>query len=137
MYLGIDLGSKTMGMALSSSGIIAETYKTYRFEEENYEKCFNQLLKEIDELFIKTLVIGLPKHMNNDIGIRANISIEFKEKLSLLRPKLEVILLDERLSTREVKNVMILQNQRRDKYKEKKDELAACLILQTYLDMKK
>lgn len=136
MYLGIDLGSKTIGLATSSSGLIAQSYKTIRFEEENYELAFNLLLKEIDELFIKTLVIGLPKHMNNDIGIRANISIDFKEKLEKIRPNLKVILIDERLSTKEVKNIMILQNQRRDKYKKHKDELAACILLQTYLDQK-
>lgn len=137
MYLGIDLGSKTIGMAISSSGLIAESYKTIRFEEDNYELCFNLLLKEIDELFINTLVIGLPKHMNNDIGIRANISIDFKAKLEKIRPNLKVVLIDERLSTKEVKNIMILQNQRRDKYKKHKDELAACILLQTYLDQKR
>ncbi|MFA5560451.1 MAG: Holliday junction resolvase RuvX [Acholeplasmataceae bacterium] len=133
-YLGLDLGSKTLGVAISESGLIASVYKTIRFVENNYDDALEQLVPVIDENKITTVILGLPKHMNNDLGIRGEISTQFKAKI-LEKRNVEVILWDERLSTQAVKKVMV-QAIRRSKQKTIKDELAAVLILQNYLDSK-
>lgn len=133
-YLGIDLGSVTAGIAISESGVIAENHSTFRFEKDDYETCKNHIIKLAKDLKITTIVIGLPKHMNNDLGDRAEISIKFKEMLEEANPNLKVILWDERLSTRSA--LKPLQEAGLDGKKKKalKDELAAKVILQSYLD---
>ena len=134
-YLGLDLGSKTVGVAISESGIIASTLTTIRFKENDYEDAGRQVLSLITSLKIDTVVLGLPKHMNNDLGIRGEISIKFKEMLEKENP-VKVVLWDERLSTATARKAMIEGSQRRHTQKQKKDELAAVVILQNYLDYK-
>ena len=133
-YLGLDLGSKTCGIAISS-GIIASIYETYRFNEDDYESCLNHIVDVINKEKIDEVVLGYPKHMNNDIGIRAKISEDFKAKLEE-KVSAKVILWDERTTSMEVNRVMLMNNTSRKKRKEHKDELAAVIILQGYLDFK-
>lgn len=134
-YIGLDLGSKTLGVALSESGVIAYAIETYRFTENKYEEAVLKVLKLVDEYKIDTVVLGLPKHMNNDIGIRGKISEEFKKMIEE-KSKVEVVLWDERLSTQSAMKAMIKGSERRKSQKQKKDELAAVIILQNYLDYK-
>ena len=134
-YLGLDLGSKTLGVAISTSGIIASALETYRFTENKYEDAIQIVIKLIETHQIDTIVLGFPKHMNNDIGIRGRISEDFKKMIEE-KKKVEVVLWDERLSTKTALRVMIKGSERRDKQKSKKDELAAVVILQNYLDYK-
>jgi putative holliday junction resolvase len=134
-YLGLDLGSKTLGVAISTSGIIASALETYRFTENKYEDAIQIVVKLIETHQIDTIVLGFPKHMNNDIGIRGRISEDFKKMIEE-KKKVEVVLWDERLSTKTALRVMIKGSERRDKQKSKKDELAAVVILQNYLDYK-
>ncbi|MBU1142151.1 MAG: Holliday junction resolvase RuvX [Firmicutes bacterium] len=134
-YIGLDLGSKTLGVALSESGVIAYAIETFRFTENKYEEAVIKVLKLVDEFKIDTVVLGLPKHMNNDIGIRGKISEEFKKMIEE-KSKVEVVLWDERLSTQSAMKIMIKGSERRKSQKSKKDELAAVIILQNYLDYK-
>ncbi|MCD8562183.1 MAG: Holliday junction resolvase RuvX [Acholeplasmataceae bacterium] len=134
-YLGLDLGSKTVGVAMSESGIIASTLTTLRFTEDKYEDAAAMVLKLIKEHNIDIVVLGLPKHMNNDIGIRGKISEAFKVLLEK-ETKAEIILWDERMSTQTARKVMIQGSERRKTQKDKKDELAAVIILQNYLNYK-
>lgn len=132
--IGLDLGSKSLGIAISDElGIIARPLTTYYFKEDNYLKAALYLIEVCKNEGVKTVVLGLPKHMNGDIGVRANISLEFKKMLED-KGNLEVILLDERLTTSIVNKYMLEGNLRRDARKAKKDELAAQVILQNYLD---
>lgn len=133
-YLGLDLGSKTCGIAISS-GIIASIYETYRFNEDDYDTCLNHIVEVINKEKIDEVILGYPKHMNNDIGIRAKISEDFKAKLEE-KVSSKVILWDERTTSMEVNRVMLMNNTSRKKRKEHKDELAAVIILQGYLDFK-
>ena len=133
-YLGLDLGSKTCGIAISS-GIIASIYETFRFNEDDYESCLNHIVEIVNKEKIDEIVLGYPKHMNNDIGIRAKISEDFKAKLEE-KVSSKVILWDERTTSMEVNRVMLMNNTSRKKRKEHKDELAAVIILQGYLDYK-
>ncbi len=130
-YLGLDLGTKTLGLAISN-GTIATALKTIRFDDLN--DLIVKLEKVIAEEKVDLLVLGLPKNMNNTIGPRAEATIEFKEKLEKLNYK--VVLQDERLSTVSAHNYMIEADLSRKKRKEKVDSLAATIILQAYLDKK-
>ena len=128
-YLGLDLGTRTLGLAFSK-GMIASTLTTIRYETK--DELLNKLKQVIEEYNIDILVLGLPKNMNNSLGPRAQETLEFKEQLEKLNYK--VVLQDERLSTVAAHNYMISADMSRKKRKEKVDSLAATIILQTYLD---
>ena len=130
-YLGLDLGTKTLGLAISN-GMIATSLKTIHFND--LKEAIDKLEKVIIEEKIDLLVLGLPKNMNNTIGPRAEATIEFKEMLEKLN--YQVVLQDERLSTVSAHNYMIEADLSRKKRKEKVDSLAATIILQAYLDQK-
>ncbi len=134
-YLGIDLGSKTIGLAISTSGIIAESYDTLRFKDDLYKEAVEKIVNVVKLEGIDVIVLGYPKHMNNDVGIRGKISENVK-KLIENKISVEVVLWDERLSTKSALNAMIAGNQSRKKQKKKKDEMAAVVILQNYLNYK-
>ena len=136
-YLGLDLGTRTLGLSISDlTHTIASTYKTIRYEENDYDFLLEELKKIIEQEKIEKLVLGLPKNMNNTIGESAERCLNFKK---LLEEKLniEVDMQDERLTTVEAHNYMIEANMSRKKIKQKIDSLAANIILQTYLDRKK
>ena len=136
-YLGLDLGTRSLGISISDlTHTIASTYKTIRYEENNYEFLLQELKKIIQQEQIEKLVLGLPKNMNNTIGESAERCLNFKK---LLEDNLKIVveMQDERLTTVEAHNYMIEANMSRKKRKQKIDSLAANIILQTYLDRKK
>ena len=130
-YLGLDLGTKTLGLAISDeTGTIANSLTTLRYDNE--EDLILELESIINNYKVESLVLGLPKNMNNTIGPRAEATLEFKTKLENLN--IPVIMQDERLSTLSAHNYMIEANMSRKKRRTKVDSLAANIILQTYLD---
>ena len=132
--LGLDLGSKTLGIAISDrTNCIASVYKTIFFKDENYSSLIEPLREIIDKEEIDTLVLGLPKNMNNSLGTRAMLTIEFKEMLEN-KFHIPVILEDERLTSVISNNILISANISRNKRKKKVDGMAAEIILQGYLD---
>ena len=133
-YLGLDLGSKTLGMAISdATGMIASNLGTLYFESEDYDSLLEPLKKIILDNAVEKIVLGLPKNMDNTIGTRAMITLEFKDKLEN-NLGIEVIMEDERLTSVISNNVLISADISRKKRKKKVDGLAAVLILQSYLD---
>ena len=109
-YLGLDLGSKTLGIAISdATNLIASVYTTLYFKEDDYESLVLPLKEIIAKENINALVLGLPKNMNNTLGDRANITLAFKNILedNLMIP---VILEDERLTSVISNNVLISAN---------------------------
>ena len=136
-YLGLDLGTRTLGTAISDvTGTIASSYETIRFEEKDYDSILPKIKNLVQEFNIEKVVLGLPKNMNNSIGFRAEETIEFKERLEKFL-NIEVILQDERLSTIEATNYLLESDMSRKKRKKKVDSVAASIILQTYLDKMK
>ena len=132
-YLGLDLGTKTLGLALSDQlGMIATSYKILRHNED-YDSLIPMLKEEIEANDVKALVLGLPKNMNNSIGERGEIALKFKEKLESAF-NLPVYMQDERLTTRQAENLLISKDTSRKKRKKVIDSLAATIILQSYLD---
>lgn len=133
--MGLDYGSKTVGVAISDPlGITAQGIETITRKDENkLRKTCARIEALIEEYQVKKIVIGLPKHMNNDIGIRAEKSMEFAEMLKR-RTGLEVQMWDERLTTMEAERTLIESNVRREDRKKYIDKIAAVFILQGYLD---
>lgn len=133
-YLGLDLGSKTLGVSISDrTNIIASVYKTIFFKDEDYDSLIEPLREIILKEEITNIVLGLPKNMNNSLGTRAMITLEFKEKIEN-KLGIEVIMEDERLTSVISNNVLISANVSRNKRKKKVDGMAAVIILQSYLD---
>ena len=133
--MGLDYGSKTVGVAISDSlGITAQGIETIcRKEENKLRKTCARIEALIEEYQVERIVLGLPKHMNNEIGDRAKLSIEFGEMLRR-RTRLEVVMWDERLSSVEAERVLIESKVRRENRKQYIDKIAAVFILQGYLD---
>ena len=132
--LGLDLGSKTLGIAISDrTNFIASVYKTIFFKDEDYSSLIEPLREIIEKEEIGTLVLGLPKNMNNSLGTRAMITLEFKEMLEK-EFGLLVVMEDERLTSVISNNILISANMSRNKRKKKVDGMAAEIILQGYLD---
>lgn len=133
-YLGLDLGNRTCGVAVSDGlGIIATSITTIRFREKDLQKCLEYVKMYIADRKIDKIVMGLPKNMNGSLGFQSEYVLEFKQMLEV-ETGLEVILYDERLTTVEVTKMMISADLSRAKRKNKVDTLAATLILQSYLD---
>ena len=132
-YLGLDLGSRTLGIAVSDgTGLIASSYKTIRHNEE-YERLLQEVKKIVDELEIKAVVLGFPKNMNNTIGPKGELSLSFKEKLEKIID-IPIYLQDERLTTKSATDMLIMGNVSRKDRKKVVDSVAATIILQTFLD---
>lgn len=133
-YLGLDLGTKTLGIAISDeTNLIASRLTTIFFADEDYNSLLTPLEDIIKDNNIQKLVLGYPKNMNNTVGERALIALEFKKSLEE-KFGLEVIMEDERLTSVISNQVLISANVSRKKRKKKVDGLAATLILQSYLD---
>lgn len=136
-YLGLDLGTRTLGVSISdTTKTIASAYGTIHFKEDDYDKAINKLSTIIEKEPIEKIILGLPKNMNGSIGPRALVTLDFKKKLEETF-KIEVEMQDERLSTKEASGYMIKADISRKKRKQKIDSLAANIILQTYLDKRK
>lgn len=137
--MGLDVGSKTIGIALSDLlGWTAQGLTTLKIDEENNYFGYDQLEKIISEENVSTVVIGLPKNMDNSIGPRAEASLSFGDGLKELYPNLEIVYQDERLSTSQAERMLITEaNVSRKKRKKVIDKLAAVIILQNYLDSQK
>ena len=132
-YLGLDLGSRTLGVAVSDkTGLIASNYQTIRHNEE-YDRLLLEVKKLVEELEIDAVVLGFPKNMNNTIGPKGELSLSFQKKLEDAL-SLPVYLQDERLSTKTAHDVLIAGNMSRKKRKKVVDSVAAVVILQTFLD---
>ncbi len=135
-YMGLDLGSKTLGIAISDpTKTIANVLTTIRFKDENYDLLISPLADIIKEYQISKIILGYPKNMNNTVGERAMITLAFKEKLEN-NFNIEVIMEDERLTSVISNNVLIEADLSRKKRKQKVDGIAAEIILQGYLDRK-
>lgn len=135
-YLGLDLGSRTLGVAVSDkTGIIASSLKVIRHNEE-YDRLIEDVKNLVLELEIDAIVLGFPKNMNNTIGPKGELSLEFKEKLEK-NIDIPVYLQDERLSTKSALDTLIQGDVSRKNRKKVVDSLAATIILQTYLDGRK
>ena len=136
-YLGIDLGSKTIGLAMSDTTLtIASTYKTIFFKNEDYNSTIEEIMNIIKEYNITKIILGLPKNMNNTLGERAETTLKYKELLEK-NTDIPIIMFDERLTSVISNNILIEADMSRKKRKKKVDSIAAQIILQDYLNKEK
>ena len=121
--LGLDYGSKTVGVAVSDPlGLTAQGVETIQRKEENKLRRTCARIEElIREYQAEQIVLGFPKHMNNDIGERAQKTLEFRDMLAR-RTGLEIILWDERLTTVEAERTLIESSVRREDRKKRGPE---------------
>ncbi len=133
--MGLDFGSKTVGVAISDPLLItAQGIEIIRRKEENkLRQTLARIEQLIEEYEVGEIVVGFPKNMNDTIGIRAELSEEFAEKLER-RTGLNVHMYDERLTTVMADKAMMEAGIRREDRKDHVDKIAAVFILQGYLD---
>ena len=135
--LGLDLGTKTIGIAMSDElGIAAHGYETFRFEEFNYKKAREHVIELCQKYDIEEIALGIPYYASGDISPRAESCIRFKNDLLKLNPNLKIELVDESYSTIEADELLKEQNLSYYKRKEIIDEMASVVILNRYLTKK-
>lgn len=132
--MGLDVGSKTVGVAISDPlGWTAQGVETIQIDENRKQLGYDRVKELVLEYEVEKVVVGLPKNMNNTIGPRAESSKIYAEVLES-RIGLPVVLWDERLTTSAAERTLIEADVSRKKRKEVIDKLAAVMILQSYLD---
>ncbi len=133
--MGLDYGTKTVGVAVSDPlGLTAQGIETVERKEENKLRRTCARIEElVREYQVEKIVLGFPKHMNNDIGERALKTLEFRDMLAR-RTGLEIIMWDERLTTVSAERTLMESGVRRENRKKFIDKIAAVFILQGYLD---
>lgn len=132
--LGLDLGTKTVGIAISDTlGLVAQGLETFTFKEERYEEALNYIVNLIRQYEVTTVVLGYPKNMNGTVGERGKVTEWFKDALEN-RIDVKVILWDERMTTMIAEQILLEADLSRRKRKKVIDKMAAVVILQSYLD---
>ena len=133
--LGLDYGSKTVGVAVSDPlGLTAQGVETvWRKQENKLRRTLARIEEIISEYQVTEIVLGYPKNMNNTVGERAEKSLEFKEMLER-RTGLPVIMWDERLPTMAADRTLEETGVHKEDRKQYLDQVAAVFILQGYLD---
>ena len=131
--LGLDLGSKTLGVSISDrTATIASSLEVIRYNNE--EDLFSRLDEIVYTRNVDIFVLGNPLNLDGSISKRTEETLEFKNKLESRYPTKKVILQDERLSTVEAERMLISNDTRRKNRKKVIDKIAATIILQAYLD---
>jgi putative Holliday junction resolvase len=134
--LGLDVGSKTVGIAMSDElGWTAQGLKTLKINEEKNQFGFDEIGQLIKEYQVSQVVVGLPKNMNGTIGPRGEASQFYAHELEE-RFAVATVLWDERLTTMAAERVLLEADVSRKKRKQVIDKMAAVMILQGYLDSK-
>lgn len=132
IYLGLDLGSKTLGLSISDrTSTIATSLDVIRYETE--EELMRKLEDVVINFNVDAFVLGNPKNLDGSLSKRSEITLEFRDKL-ISKFNKEVIMQDERLSTVEAERMLINNNTKRKNRKKVIDKIAATIILQAYLD---
>ena len=122
--LGLDLGTVTLGVAISRTGIISQGYEEFRFENERYDRARKEA---------KRIALGYPLNMDGSIGERAQCSIDFKKMIEDEIKGVNVVLIDERWTTKQATRFLLEGDLSRAKRKKVIDKMAAQVILDTYI----
>ncbi len=136
VYLGLDLGSKTLGISISDrTSTIASSVEVIRYN--NIDELFNRLDEIVYIRKVDAFVLGNPLNLDGSLSKRSEETLEFKKELEKKYPTKKVILQDERLSTVEAERMLISNDTKRKNRKKVIDKIAATIILQAYLDRSK
>lgn len=130
--IGLDLGTRTLGIAISRTGIIANPYTLLKYGNDDYDYLASEIKKIVEKENVSKIVLGFPKNMNNTCGFATERTKKFQEVLEKY-VNVPIILVDERLSTVEATNILLANDMSRKKRKKIIDVTAAMIILDTYL----
>lgn len=132
-YLGLDLGTKTLGLSITDkSNTLVSPLKVVKFNFEDYDNALKELINIINEYNIEKVILGLPKNMDGTVGFAGNRSLNFRNMLENNNIKVELV--DERLTTKMAEGIVHSNNDNVKNTKNKIDSIAACIILETYLE---
>ena len=131
--IGLDLGTVTLGIATSDSLGFVHGLETFRFTKGQYSKARERVHQLVEETGIKEIALGLPLHMNGEVGERAESALRFKEDLLTEDPTLQIEMIDERLTTVSAHRTLSMLDVNHKTRKDSVDRLAACEILDTYI----
>ena len=134
--LGLDLGTTTLGIAITDSlGIAAHGVETFRFEPGNFKAAREHVIEIVNKEGIKDIALGMPLYESGDLSPHAKSCIRFKEDLLKLDPTLHIEMIDESYSTIEAdEKLKASTNLSYEKRKKIIDEMAAVVILERYLE---
>lgn len=132
--LGLDLGTVTLGVAISRTGIISTGYEEFRFEDSQWEIALDEVVRIVELEKINTVVLGLPLNMSGTESPMSENARNFKEMIEGALPEIKVVLIDERWTTKQATNRLIESDLSRRKRKRVIDKMAAQIILDTYLE---
>ena len=133
IFLGLDLGSKTLGLAISDrTSTIASSLDVIRYKD--YDELFKELDLIVYNRKVDAFVLGNPLNLDGSVSDRSKISLEFMSLLKSRYKTKEVFMQDERLSTVEAQKILLSNDESRKKRKKVVDKIAACIILQAFLD---
>lgn len=134
--LGLDLGTKTLGIAMSDSlRIAAHGYEEFTFESGNYKKARERVLEICAKENINEIALGLPLHMSGEQGERSQSCLRFKDDLLKENSNLKITMVDERMTTIIANNRLMEANLSRAKRKAVIDKMSAVVILESYMSM--
>lgn len=132
--IGLDVGSRSLGIAMSDGlKMMAHSKENYRFEEKDFETATDHLLNNYVDNTIETIVVGLPKRLNNEASQTTEMVLDFIELLKS-KTEIKIVTWDERLTTKIAIRSIVSSNIQKTKRKGSKDKVAASIILQDYLD---
>lgn len=132
--LGLDLGTVTLGIAISRTGIISSTYEEFRFEDKRFDIALNEVIRIVKLEKIEHIALGLPLNMDGTDSNMTKMARDFKDMIEKALPEIKVTLIDERWSTKQATNSLLEFDLSRKKRKKVIDKMAAQIILDTYLE---
>ncbi|NCA96717.1 MAG: Holliday junction resolvase RuvX [Bacteroidia bacterium] len=135
--IGLDLGTKTLGIAITDSlHIAAHGYENFLFEEGNYKKARQHVLEILNKEDVDELCIGLPLHMSGETSKRSESTLRFRDDLLVDCPNLKIAMVDERMTSIIANNRLLEADLSRSKRKAVIDKMSAVVILESYMEMR-
>lgn len=135
-YLGLDLGTKSLGIAYNDALGFVHGIETLRFDKNQYIVARKHVLKTLEKMGINHIVLGLPLHLSGDKSEMSDVCLRFKDDLLKDNPQLIIEMMDERLSSVTANKSISERGMNHQQRKDNVDRIAACIILDTYLRMK-
>lgn len=134
MKVALDIGSKTIGMAKTDAlGFMATPLPTIRFQENQFKYSMKLLTETLKQLNASTVIIGLPKNMDGSEGAAAERSKKYGQSIKARLPEVEIVYLDERLTSKIAEAQLLSLDKSRLQRKELSDQVAATIIMEDYL----
>lgn len=134
--IGLDLGTKTLGIAKSDVLGFVHGVETFRFPFKQYIVARKHVLDVVKELGIKEIALGYPLHLSGKNSEMSETVLRFKDDLLEMDPTLDIHLVDERLSSVTANNNISERGLNHEQRKQNVDKIAACIILDTYIRTK-